>query len=309
MSDEKSASELMQEGLAEIEASEEVVVEEEQEEEVSEPNPVEEKARKMGWRPKSELGEDFDESKFIEAGEFMRRQELFDKIGHEVKARQKLEAELKNVTSYVKKLTESEFNRQLQQLKAERQLALEEQDTEAADAVNEKIVDLKAAQAQQKEETVEEQQEEIKAKNQEMLGDWVVKNPWFNTDMELRELADDFAEQFAIKNPNESLDKLLDYVDKKVSKFIKKEATSKQEEVDDKEDDIKEAKAVPMSKVATSKTTTSRANVKAKSKVSRANLDTTQKHMLDTWILPNKIMTEEEYISSLVAMGEVAAEQ
>ena len=61
----------------------------------------------------------------------MRRQELFDKIGHEVKARQKLEAELKNVTSYVKKLTESEFNRQLQQLKAERQLALEEQDTDA----------------------------------------------------------------------------------------------------------------------------------------------------------------------------------
>jgi len=310
MSDtEKSASELMTESLQELQQEEVAQVEEQTAEEPvasGEPDPVELQAREMGWTPENEYKG--DPAKYVDAGEFIRRQELFDKIHHEVNARKKIEKQLAEVTKYVKNLTDSEYNRQLAQLRAQRQMALEEQDVAAADQVNEKIVDLtaqrKVQEQTEQEEQVQESAEEIKAQNQAVLTDWVVKNQWFNDNMDLREMADDYAEQFALKNPTKSLNELLVFVDQKMQKHVAKlnQEQSEEEEVEP----IIQDKGKPMSKVTPARTTTRRPA--AKPKVTKADLDSTQRSIMESFVRTG-VMTEQEYIDSLVAMGEVASQR
>lgn len=292
---DKSASELMQEGLAELAAPIEDEVTEEVES--TEPSAAEVKARSMGWNP------DFDGDEFIGAEEFIRRQPLFDKINHETKARKKVEEQVKALTQYVKKLTEGEYNRQLATLRAQRELALEEQDTTKADQINDQIVDLKANQkvAEAEEETAASSNaEEVKAQNQAKIGQWINRNPWYNQaqNPDLFEMADDYAEQFALKNPDKTLDELLVFVDSKMKRHIPQADDNDEEEYEI----VEQKKEKPMSKVASAKGTTRRPAAKAK--YTKADLNTTQRQIMDSFVNQG-VMTEQEYIDSLVAMGEV----
>ena len=267
---------------------------------------IQEAARQMGWTPKDEFRG--DPVKYVDADEFIRRQELFDKIHTEVSARKKLEKQLESVAKYVKTLTESEYSRKLADLKAHRKMAMEDSnDVDTIDKLNDEIVALERIKEKEF-ETIEDggDGEKIKAQNQELLGNWVTKNAWFNSDQELRSVADDYAELFSKKYPEKTLNELLNFVDEKMKRHIKAavdedetaEEAAQQEFVQPKQKDSR-----PMSQVAEGRMTARRPA--SKSKVTRTNLDPAQLDVLTKWILPNKIMTEQEYIQSLIDIGEI----
>lgn len=81
-------------------------------------SPVEEKARDLGWKPKEEFHG--DEEQFIDAGEFLRRKPLFDKIEHMGKELKETKKVLNLLQSHHSKVKETEYNRALAELKSER---------------------------------------------------------------------------------------------------------------------------------------------------------------------------------------------
>lgn len=275
---------------------------------------VEKQARALGWRPKEEF--EGDTSKYVGPDEFLRRQELFDHIKSQKKQIARLEKQQKEIAKYVKSLTESEYTKQLAALKAQRQLALEDGDVDRADKLNDSIADMQVARKQEESEQeadAEEYDAESKAKNEEALEQakqdnqrvinaWMGANPWYNSDPELHDLADDFAELFAKKHPEKTLNELLEFVDKKIAKLV-----PKQEQGDETEEVEEKVVKKPLSKVTVAnRRSADGVRRGAAPKFSRADLNPTQLSVLNNWILPQKVMTEQEYIESLVKSGELS---
>lgn len=308
---EKSASEMMREAVSAMteaatpeDTTPDVVAPQDNEavpEESGGEDSIEAEARALGWRPV----EDFkgDKRKFVGPEEFLRRQELFDKIDSQKKHIKKLEKQVSDVAKYVKTLTESEYTKQLASLKAQRQIAIEDGDVAVADKLNDTLIDMqvakKAQEAEEKEATVEEDEgdsEQAKQELQAQISSWMDGNSWYKENPELQEMADDFGELFAKKHPDKTLTDLLAFVDSKMKRHI----ASLDNEVEE------EAPVQKLSKVTTP-AKRSAAGVKgAKSRYSRSDLNSTQLAVLQQWILPQKVMSESEYIDSLVKSGELS---
>src|SRR3990172_13012748 len=77
--------------------------------ETKEPSEMEQRAMSMGWRPKDEWRG--DEVDFIEAGEFVRRKPLFDKIDSTNKRLRDVEQSLNQLAHHHAQVKETEFQR------------------------------------------------------------------------------------------------------------------------------------------------------------------------------------------------------
>jgi len=266
---------------------------------------VEQRARALGWKPKEEFVG--DAVKYVGPDEFIRRQELFDHINAQKKQIKRLEKQQAEVAKYVKSLTESEYTKQLASLKAQRQLALEDGDVTAADKLNDSIADMQVARKQEESQQEDEEQEHeevdvaaVQAQNQATIQSWMNSNPWYNSDPALHEIADDYAEMFAKNNPDKTLADLLAFVDQKIAKLL-----PEKDEQGEQDEEVPVKKAISKVTVANRR---SAAGVKQTSKkgFSRADLNHTQLSVLNNWILPQKVMTEQEYIDSLAKSGELS---
>src|SRR5579859_5251197 len=125
-------------------------------------SPVQQEALAQGWVPKSEY--DGDPERFVDAGEFLRRGELFRKIESQSK-------ELKDVRK-----------------------ALAEGDAERVVDLDDKIDLVKDQQRQfQAEQVARVVPNEIHPE----LANWDSKNPWYETDKKMRAFADSLGSQLA----------------------------------------------------------------------------------------------------------------
>lgn len=174
-------------------------------------NEVEQRAIDMGWRPKEEFNGNEDD--FIDAAEFVRRKPLFDKIENTSRELKDVKKALQALEVHHSKVRETEYQRALNDLKAQKKTALEEGDADLLISIDEQITDLKAQEQANK--VVERQ---AAATPDPRFVQWVDKNPWYAQDNELREFADAAGLAYAKANKDLSPEDVLSYVEKRVRK-------------------------------------------------------------------------------------------
>lgn len=136
-------------------------------------DPLTDKARASGWRPKEEFEGDPDQ--WVDAGEFVRRKPLFDQI-HQLKKEVKSRAEqIEQVSQYAAKAAEKARQQLLEELEAKKREAFQNADY---DAFAQADAELKKAEAQP-EPVAEQKAPEIPQE----LQDFTTRNErWFDKD-------------------------------------------------------------------------------------------------------------------------------
>lgn len=284
----------------EVEVSEdgEEVVEDivEDTEEVEEIEEVEENedeviARSKGWKPQDEYNGDADE--WVDAGEFNRREPLFKKIS----AQSNLIKQLKNATTALaeasKKAREEGYQQALKELKHRRIEAMREQEFEEADALETEMSRLEARHEQEMEqlgEVFKFDDEEEQAPATDIAPEYqrfIKENPWFETDPVLQEASLAVGKLIRDKHGILPHDKFLN--------LVKTEVKHRFPERFNMQNPNKAKKpAVASGAKPTSK----------KSGYTAADLNATQRHIMNSFVNAG-ILTEKEYIDSLVADGEL----
>lgn len=154
---------------------------------------VELEAMEQGWRPKDEYQGDPD--RFIEAGEFVRRGELFAKIDHQNKEMKQMRATMENFARHHANVEKAAYDRAIKDLKAQRKAALAEGDVDRFDELDNQIDTVTEERDQfiEKQRSVPQAVPEVNP----AFSEWVSKNPWYSKDPLLQGAADRFGTQLA----------------------------------------------------------------------------------------------------------------
>jgi len=178
---------------------------------VNEPTPVELQARDSGWVPKEEYkGE---EHKWVDAGEFLRRGELFKKIEDQSKQLKDVRNALNEMKKLHGQVREVEYKRALDALREQKKQALIDGDADAVISVDERI-DL--VKDQQRELAKEPPAVQESTEHPEFTA-WTERNGWYKASTPMRAFADALGRELASagNSPSEVL--------KKVEAEVKKE--------------------------------------------------------------------------------------
>lgn len=174
-------------------------------------SPVVQEAMAQGWVPKEEF--QGDEHKWVDAGEFLRRGELFKKIEQVSKTAKQAQQTLAEFKAHYARVKETEYQNALRALKSERRNAMAEGDFERVEAIEEKMEGVKTEAASIKEE-VAVQPPEVHPE----VAAWVESNPWYNKDADMRAVADGIALQLNKEGVTGS--ELLKSIDVKIRKIF-----------------------------------------------------------------------------------------
>lgn len=178
------------------------------------PSPIVEEALHQGWVPKDEF--DGDPERWVDAGEFVRRGELFRKIESQSKEIKDVKRALNELAKHNAKVREVEYERALQELKSQKKEALSEGDADRVVDVDERIDLIKDQQKQLQSQKLAEVQQEIV--NPEFAR-WTSKNSWYETDKRMRAYADTLGLQLAQEGLSPS--EVLKEVEKEVKDRFK----------------------------------------------------------------------------------------
>lgn len=174
--------------------------------------PTEQKAMEQGWRPKAEFSG--EPEAFIDAAEFIRRGELFNKIEHQSKELKQVRAALEALKDHHSKVKETEYKRALASLDSARKQALIDGETDRFFALEEKIEEVKAEKAEFDSEIKNVSAQEEAQPPQEFVN-WVNQNKWYETDKAMRAYADRLGAELATSYPPATV---LQMVEKEVRK-------------------------------------------------------------------------------------------
>lgn len=170
------------------------------------------KAMDMGWRPQEEWeGEPED---FIEAGEFVRRKPLFDKIEAATKEAKNTRKTLEAFSQHYKKVRETEYARAISDLKAQ----AKEARTEGEHGLAEEITERRELVEQERDSFLEEQ-EALEVKEPEInpaFERWLDRNTWYKDQAHMRLYADNYGTK--LHSQGMDRDKVLIEVEKAVKK-------------------------------------------------------------------------------------------
>lgn len=173
---------------------------------------VEQRALEQGWKPKDQFqGEEAD---FIDAGEFVRRGELFSKIEKQSKEVKQLREALEAFKMHHSKVKEVEYDRALKALDTARKQALSEGDTDKFFALEEQMEAVKTEKAVVEQEAKVPVVQEPSVPPQ--LESWMQKNSWYQTNRAMTALADRLGAEF--KARGFTLDQALHQIDAEVRK-------------------------------------------------------------------------------------------
>jgi hypothetical protein len=179
---------------------------------------VELEAMEQGWKPKDQLAEG---KEFISAEEFIRRGELFSKIDVIGKELKNTKQALKMLQEHHGKVRETEFNRALTYLKAQKKEALLEGDADRIIDIDDQIAEVKAQRQ------VEERQEKQQVTQPDpRFVSWVEKNAWYAQDIELKTFADEVGLARQRSHPEEDPSDILKYVGERVRKAYPEKFTN-----------------------------------------------------------------------------------
>jgi len=177
----------------------------EQVENVVEPSAVEVEAMESGWVPKESYKG--DEHKWVDAGEFLRRGELFKKIEDQSKQLKDVRVALNEMKKLHSQVREVEYKRALETLREQKKVALQEGDAEAVIAADERI-DLVKEQVKQLQSEPPAVQEEG-TQHPEFV-QWTERNSWYKNSTPMKAFADALGAELARagNSPSEVLRKV-----------------------------------------------------------------------------------------------------
>lgn len=167
-------------------------------------DPLEARAREMGWRPKEEF--DGDEVTWVDAGEFVRRKPLFDEIHKNKRKVADLEKSFTKLKDHHERVREAAYKQAIEELKAEKLKALEEQDHRRVVEIDDEIAEKRANPPRP--EPVENPE----------FDEWVEGNQWYMTDKEMKAVADRAGKQFLQTNPDADRADIYEYAESVVKK-------------------------------------------------------------------------------------------
>ena len=152
--------------------------------------PVEEQALDSGWVPKDQYkGE---EHKWVDAGEFLRRGELFKKIEDQSKQLKDVRNALNEMKKLHSQVREVEYKRALTALREQKKQALLDGDADAVIDVDERIDLVKDEQAQLRSEPAVPE-----PANHPEFEAWVSQNNWYQSSAPMRAFADALGKDLA----------------------------------------------------------------------------------------------------------------
>ena len=189
-------------------------------------DPIIEKAMEMGWRPKEEF--EGDENEWIDAGEFVRRRPLFDKIESLSKAKKHQDREIQEVKQALRllqehhaKVAQKSYEQALQDLRKQHKAALEEGNADAVVEITERIADVKA---EEKAQSV--RQQNVPQQPHPEFVAWVERNSWYAQDTELRMTADSMGTAYAANHPELHPTEVLNYVETRIKRTFPEKFTN-----------------------------------------------------------------------------------
>lgn len=147
--------------------------------------PVQQEALDMGWVPKEEF--DGDPDRWVDAGEFIRRGELFKKIESQSKEMKELRKALNELAKHNSKVREVEYERAVKSLKEEKKRALAEADADRVIEIDDQIDLVKDQQRQLQAQQV---QQIVSQDIHPELKNWIDRNSWYENNRAMRAWAD-----------------------------------------------------------------------------------------------------------------------
>jgi hypothetical protein len=148
-------------------------------------SPVQEEALSQGWVPKDEY--EGDPERWVDAGEFVRRGELFRKIESQSKELKDVRKALSELAKHNSKIREVEYARAIEGLKAQKKEALSEGDADRVVDLDDKIDLVKDQQKQFQNQQI---QEAIPQEVHPELKNWMSNNSWYESNRAMRAWAD-----------------------------------------------------------------------------------------------------------------------
>lgn len=176
---------------------------------------VEQTALEQGWVPKDAF--QGEEHKWVDAGEFLRRGELFGKIDAQNRELKETRKTLAALEQHYLKVQETEYKRALADLKKQKKEALIENDVEAVLDVDEKIEELREEQIAEARASAQAQVASQQSQPHPEFVAWTNKNGWYQTNRTMTAFADAFGADLRDqgKAPSEVLRLVTEEVKKK----------------------------------------------------------------------------------------------
>jgi hypothetical protein len=165
---------------------------------------AETEARHMGWVPKDEFNG--DEHKWVDAGEFVRRGELFKKIDLQNKELKEVKQTIKLLAQHNARIKEDAYKQAIADLKAQKKEALLDGDADAVIEIDEQLIDVKEQQKTFKNTVTQEIKQDVEQLHPEFEA-FIRRNGWYTTDEPMKAFADAVGRSLAQagKSPSEVL--------------------------------------------------------------------------------------------------------
>lgn len=173
-------------------------------------SPVEQKALEQGWKPKDQF--EGDAADFIDAPEFVRRGELFQKIEKQSREVRQLKEALEAFKQHHTKVKEVEYARALKAVEAERRQAFADGDHDKFFALEQQIDAIKEEASIVKAEAKAPVVPEVPP----ALEDWISKNTWYQSNRAMTALADRIGME--CRQANMPVEKALQKIDEEIRK-------------------------------------------------------------------------------------------
>jgi len=265
----------------------------EQEEESVDPNElIEDQARQQGWVPFDEWNGDPKE--WRPADVFLERGEYFRTMKSQKRQIESLTNQMNELVNMQNKIRSDERQKTISELKRQKAEAMENQDFQRVMDIDEELDRNKEEEIKEKYDnsstSSNENSEQLSTTEQELVDNWLSKNDWYNKDEELREEADSLGVGYRSRNPNATLQDVLNYVDKRMAS---RKPTPTQENNSNKSS----------SPVATSTTTTTPRS--SKKKKGWNDLSDDQKAIGKRFVEAGAFDTVEQYIAELEKIGDL----
>lgn len=174
-------------------------------------NELEIRASEQGWVPEDEWAGDPND--WRPAKEFLDRGELFKKIDEQKRELRQLKQTMDEFGKHHARVRESEFQRAVESLKAQKKDALEQGDAAAVIEIDEKIAETRETAREAKALRPAPQQV---GPNPDFV-QWQQRNTWYGTDRAMKAVADEVARDLVSRGEAEPT-RILKEVDREIRK-------------------------------------------------------------------------------------------
>jgi hypothetical protein len=171
---------------------------------------IEARAVEQGWRPKDEWDGEPDD--WRTAREFLDRGEFFKKIDDQNRTIKELRKTQADFAKHYERMKKTEFERALEVLKAQKRIALQEQDADAVVDIDEKMAETK--EAMKNIEVPQVPQDNAAAELNPIFVAWKERNGWYETNPAMKAYADTLGNSIKGMSPTD----LLAEVERQVKK-------------------------------------------------------------------------------------------